>query len=653
MSTRALLLFILTLMWAFPSLADPNEEKEREQKHFSSTVRPILHGQCGDCHNAVDSKAGVNLVRFDFIVHIVQNGKLFMKVIDEIESGHMPPNTRPPLSDSEKDTLLIYLKKYLDDALAEPDPGLIPPRRLSNREYRYSVYDLLGVELNTDSLLPADASGGSGFDNQASTAYMSPLRLERYFELAEMAVEEVYADPQKWRSLVPAYVPTGWTRFLVWWEQVWNQKDISFEGPQQIARESISSFATLAYRKFLETEEQEQLMELFATIYKAETDSADRLDRSIKEVFKSILISPKFLYRQERDLPIEKSYPLTNFELATRLSYLIWSSIPDWELLQVAYLQDLHNPKILEAQTLRMLDDPRSARMAENFATQWLEIDKLKRPDFRMDPDKFPDYNGVLRDLMYEEVVAYFDYVFRESQNLLELLNSDYTFLNQQLADHYGLVGNFSEKIERTCLDSPDRGGLIGMGAVLTATSLPERTSPVLRGKWVLEQILGTPPPPPPPDVPELETAQGSHDDLGLRKLLELHRADPACAGCHKDMDAIGLGLENFDALGKWRNTYQNQVSIDPHGRLKSGEEFAGPGMLKEVLEEKKALFAQNFSERMLSYSVGRSVGFYDSPTTHKLRQVLLETDFHSVSFLLALVNSFPFRHKKTEPEYI
>lgn len=650
MPTRVLLLVFLLLCGCYWVHAEP--EKEQAQKHFWNTVRPVLHNKCGSCHNAVDTKGGVNLVRFDFIVHIVRNGKLFMNVIKEIENGTMPPNTQAPLTDSEKDTLLIYLKKYLDDALAEPDPGLIPPRRLSNREYRYSVYDLLGVELNTDSLLPADASGGSGFDNQASSAYMSPLRLERYFDLADIAVEEAYSDPERWRKYVPAYQPSGWRQVQIWWQRVWNGKDITFDERKKIAQESISSFATLAYRRFLNPEEQQQLMALFQTIYEAEADSADRLDRSIKEVFKSVLISPKFLYRQERDLPTEDSYPLTNFELATRLSYLIWSSIPDWELLDIAYRENLHDPKILEAQTLRMLDDPRSIRMAENFATQWLEINKLQRPDFRMDAETFPEYNEVLRDLMYAEAVAYFHHVFTQSQNLLELLDSDYTFLNQDLADHYGISGSYSEEIEIACLENVNRGGVLGMGAVLATTSLPERTSPVLRGKWVLEQILGTPPPPPPPDVPELETAKGIHDELGLRQLLEMHRADPACAGCHKDMDALGLGLENFDAIGRWRETYRNQAPVDPNGKLKSGEQFDSPAELKVILTEKQELFAQNFSEKMLSYSLGRSVGFFDSPTTEELKQVLLETDFHSVSFLLALVKSFPFRHKKTEPTY-
>ena len=652
MAIRTVCLIGMMLVLCLPSFgADPDVEKQ--QKHFWNTVRPVLHGKCGSCHNAVDTKGGVNLVRFDFIVHIVRNGKLFMKVIDEIERGTMPPSTQAPLTDAERDTLLIYLKKYLDDALAVPDPGLIPPRRLSNQEYRYSVYDLLGVEVAADSLLPADASGGSGFDNQASSAYMSPLRLERYFELADMAVEEVYEDPDRWRSFVPEYTPGLLKGIQVWWQKVWSGKDISMEEPKRIAQEAITPFATLAYRRFLTTEEQNQLMDLFMDVYAGEADSSDQLDRSIKEVFKAVLVSPKFLYRQERDLPTEESYRLTNFELATRLSYLIWSSIPDWELLEVAYQQDLHDPKVLNAQTLRMLDDPRSIRMAENFATQWLEINKLRRPDFRMDPDIFPEYDEVLQNLMYAEAVAYFHHVFTQSQNLLELLHSDYSFLNQQLADHYGLEGVYSVEMELNCLDNADRGGVLGMGAVLATTSLPERTSPVLRGKWVLEQILGTPPPPPPPDVPELEAAKGIHDDLGLRQLLEMHRADPACAGCHKDMDALGLGLENFDAVGKWRENYRNQANIDANGVLKSGEHFDGPAELKEILVEKRELFAQNFSEKMLSYSLGRSIGFFDSPTTNELKQVLLDTDFHSVSFLLALVNSFPFRHKKTEPEYL
>jgi hypothetical protein len=480
---------------------------------------------------------------------------------------------------------------------------------------------------------------------------MSALRLEKYFEASEWIVNQLYADSEAWKELFPPFQLSASQQFQIWWGNMWGRKgkETSLQAARSYAEEALTPVASLAFRRLLRAEEKTRLLSLFETVYLAEAESPDRMDRSLQEVLKSILLSPNFLYRQEADLPSQTTYPLNNFELASRLSFLIWSSIPDETLLQVAYQQDLHDPEVLNRQMQRLLDDPRSRRLAENFATQWLEINRLKEPSFSMDEAVFPEYDATIGDLLHQETVAYFHHVFTQSQNLLELLDSDYTFLNQRLAQHYGLNGTFGDQLELSCVDQPERGGLLGMGAVLTTTSMPHRTSPVLRGKWVLEQILGTPPPPPPPDVPELEASQGIHDELSLRQMLELHRADPACSGCHRDMDALGLGMESFDALGRWRETYQNGQAIDASGELASGEQFVGPVELKRTLTQKQELFARNFSEKMLSFALGRSLSFYDTPTVDLLSQNLMEHNFDSREFLFALVNSFPFRYKKTD----
>ncbi len=622
-----------------------------ELRHYWDVVRPIMRTHCGSCHNAVDQKGGLNLVKYDFIVQIVRDGQLFSEVIETVDRGMMPPNTKPPLTQAEKDTLLTYLRKYLEDALAEPDPGIIPPRRLSNREYKYTMYDLLGVDINTDSLFPADASGGAGYDNQAKTLYLTPLQLERYFEVADGVIEDMYADPDRWNELAPPYKTSLRTNIMLWWKQLWGKEEAVQLHLRGVASQAIVPFATKAYRRLLRASEKDHLLTLFEEVYiSLEAGQIhEKYDESLKEVFKAILISPHFIYRQEADLPHQGTYEISDFELASRISYLIWSSMPDQELLDLAYLDKLHEPLVLEQQVKRMLADAKASRLAESFAGQWLGVNKLLRPDFQLDPVIFPEYDPVMRDMMYWQTISFFQHVFLESQNLLELLDSDYLLLNEALAQVYNVPGEFNDELEVACLPDDRRGGVLGLGAVLTATSLPERTSPVLRGKWVLEQLLDMPPPPPPPDVPELEVSKDIHEELSLRALLEQHRSDPACSGCHKDMDALGLSLENFDAMGRWRDTYTGLTPIDARGILKTGEEFNGPGELRQVLMSKQEQFAEAFARNMLSFALGRSLSFTDSPTINHLTEVLIETDFHSITFLCELVKSFPFRYKKTD----
>ncbi len=639
---------LLGALLAFsPSLLAQKEDPR--QAHYWQTVRPILRQHCTSCHNGEDKKGGINLERYDFIISIVRDGELFSKVIEVVNEGSMPPEIRPPMSQGEIDTLTHYINNYLETALAEKDPGIISPRRLNNQEYRYTLIDLLGVDVDTDSIFPADPSGGAGFDNQARILYLSPLLLERYFETADFAVEQLYSQDSAWRAMVPAYENSFGQSLKNWWHEFWHEEDISWQAPSKQADKVLEAFATRAYRRFLRAEEKQMLGDFFKKVYLDAKEQEQPYDLAIKETLKLILVSHHFLYRQEADPEIELPYEISGFELASRLSFFLWSSIPDERLLNAAYRENLHDPAVLEREVKRMLKDPKAKRMGAQFAIQWLELRKLSDPAFQLDPEIYPTYSPILRDLMLAEVEAYFNYVMLESQNLLELIDSDFSFVNEALAEHYGIADIKGSEMQKVSFASGERGGLLGMAGVLTATSLPTRTSPVLRGKWVLEQVLGTPAPPPPPNVPELEA---SHDTAAgpqtLRVMLEKHRADPACSSCHNAMDPIGLGLENFDGLGRWRESY-GELPIDPAGVLKSGESFAGPSELKQILLTKKELFARNFSKKMLSYALGRSLGFKDSPTIKELQQTLIDTDFNTTAFIIALVNSYPFRYKKSD----
>jgi len=622
-----------------------------EQKHYWEVVKPIFDQKCNRaCHNADDNKGGLNLNQFDFILSIQKRGDVFLKVIEHVENETMPPEGKPQLTLQEKDTLLFYVRKYIKDALEKPDPGLITARRLSNQEYEYAIEDLTGVIINTDSLLPRDPGGGEGFDNFSGTLYITPLLMERYFELSEQVVELMQDNEALWRRHVPDNKFSWWQKLRHWWHSLVMNEDLAYQQTVQNAQKGIVSFETLAYRRYLNGDERAQLLDFFEQVYQSLPENAESFDRAMQEVLKAVLVSHHFLIRQEADPPLAEPYLVGNFELATRISSFLWCSIPDLELLEAAYKGDLRRPELVRLQVRRMLEDPKSKRMAESFVTQWLEIDNIVQPEFEMDPALFPNFNQELRTAMYRETVEYFNYTLSDSRNFLELLTGDYTFLNESLAQHYGIANIQGDSLRRVQLNTPERGGILGMASVLTATSLPNRTSPVLRGKWVMEKILSSPPKPPPPNVPDLEATKEIHDELTLRQALELHRKDPACSGCHQDMDDLGFALENFDAVGRWRATYNNSpVEIDVRGRLKSGEEFEGTIELKHILNTRQQQFAKGISRKMLGFALGRSVVFKDTKTVNELAETLIDKHFDPVPFIEEIVLSYPFQYKKTD----
>lgn len=643
---------LLIISFCFFTVVDLFAGYPPDQLHYWRTVMPIMRKYCNQaCHNADDNKGGLNLNRFDFILTIQREGEVFANVINHVDNGTMPPEGKPQLSPAEKDTLLFYLKKYLHDALAAPDPGIIPAHRMSNREYKYAIQDLTGIDIPVETLFPRDPGGGEGFDNYALTLYISPIQMERYFEVAEQIGEEMRCNMDIWRKYVPEFKFSWSQKIGYWWASLWNKKDIANDIRDQYASQAIQNFATMAYRRYLSQTELQHLLAFYKEIYAYGPESKYKFEEAIQEVFKAILVSPQFLMRQEADPDNEQPYRISNFELASRLSFFLWSSIPDRELLETAYRKNLHDPKVLEHQVERMLKDPKAFRMAESFATQWLEIEKLNDPTHEVDKNIFPDYNDTLKQAMLDEAVHYFYHVLTDSRNFLELLNGQYTFLNEPLAKHYGIEGIKGDEMRKFVLNQPERGGIMGMAGVLTATSLPNRTSPVLRGKWVMEKILYTPAKPPPPNVPELEASKNANDEMSLRELLVLHRDNIACRGCHEEMDDLGFALENFDAIGRWRKSYQPGLpEIDVSGVLKSGKTFEGPVELKRILTDNKEAFAKGLSKKMLGFALGRSIEYKDTKVIQDLSKTLLDNNFDPLPFIKAVANSYPFQYKKSDP---
>jgi hypothetical protein len=405
--------------------------------------------------------------------------------------------------------------------------------------------------------------------------------------------------------------------------------------PRAAAREIIERFGSRAFRRPVKNAEVERFLKL----YDGAVKEGDRFENSVRLALSAVLVSPHFLFRIELDPPDAKpdtSYPVSDFNLASRLSYFLWSSMPDEELLTLAGKGQLRQN--LEAQTKRMLKDPKSAAFVQNFAGQWLTIRNLASA--APDPKKFPDFDEELRAAMYRETELFFDAILREDRSILEFLDADFSFVNERLAKHYGIEGISGKNFQRVKLP-PRRGGILTHASILTLTSNPTRTSPVKRGKWVMEQILGTPPPPPPPDAGELE--ENPKELTGsLRQRMEQHRAKASCAVCHNRMDPLGFAFENFDPIGAWREK-DGKFAIDPSGVLPDGKAFKGPKELKTILKGKKDLFSRNLSEKILVYALGRGVEYYDKCALDKIIAALDKNDYRFSTLILEVVKSEPF----------
>ena len=414
------------------------------------------------------------------------------------------------------------------------------------------------------------------------------------------------------------------------------------------AAEILSSLARRAYRRTLEAEDVATLMDF----YRAGRDGGS-FDSGIQLALERVLISPDFLFRVERD-PIDvrpgASYALNDTEIASRLSYFLWSSGPDDELLDLAEQGRLNDPEVLAQQARRMLADPRSKELVRNFAGQWLYLRNLRGvvPDAVV----FPEFDENLRDAFLEETELFVESLIREDRSVLDLLGADYTYVNERLAEHYGIPDVYGSQFRRVTLPAQvaeRRGGIFGHGSLLTVTSYPNRTSPVLRGKWVLANILGTPPPPPPADVPDLPDRGEDGRAATVRDRLQRHRESPACSVCHAPMDPLGLALENYDAVGKWRETGEANLPIDASGNLPDGTAFAGPTGLRTLLLERREQFMGTFTEKLLAYALGRGPEYYDRPTVRAITRAAASDNYRWSSIITGIVQSTPFRMRRSE----
>jgi hypothetical protein len=597
---------------------------------------------CFECHQGEEPEAKLDLARFDSVEKIVADSPVWVRILRRVSNGEMPPEGSDMPELDERARFAAWIASTLHQAACGDgiSPGPAVTRRLNRSEYAATIRDLLNIHIDAGQALPADGAGGEGFDNAAETLFISPMHAEKYLDAARSALGYAFKEPRARERFLTA------------------EPDEAVSA-DEAARQVLADFLPRAFRRPTSDEEINEYVELFRTMQQQDSS----FDVSMQFTLEAVLVSPKFLFRLEEPNPDPEPRLISDHELASRLSYFLWGTMPDDDLLRVANEGRLNNPESIGKQTLRMLgasppddDDERPRRrrrrgpeklrdFAQNFIEQWLGTRALGR-EFKPDPSIAGKYDSELEGGMKYEPVLFLEEILKENLSFLNLLDSDFTYANRRLARHYRIEGEFREQPRRTDLpDDSHRGGLLGMSAILAISSYPHRTSPVLRGKWILETILGTPPPPPPPDVPELKEHHEGEAPQTLRARLEQHREDPSCASCHARIDPLGFGLENYDVLGRWRTEDAGQP-IDSRGELPDGTKFDGPEQLKGVLLARKDEFIRNLTAKMLGYALGRGLTNEDHCTVEQIAQQLKDNEYSSHTLILGIVQSVPFRYK-------
>ena len=414
------------------------------------------------------------------------------------------------------------------------------------------------------------------------------------------------------------------------------------------AREIVASLARRAYRRPVTDDDTRPLL----ASYEHGRREGGSFEDGIRWAVEALLVSPKFLFRIERDpvnVPPGTPYRISDLELASRLSFFLWSSIPDDELIDLAARGGLSEPSVLEAQVRRMLDDPRSRALVENFTGQWLYLRNLRI--VAPDATQFPEFDDNLREAFRHETELLVESQLREDRSVRDLLAADYTFLNERLARHYGIANVYGNHFRRVTYGDDRRAGLLGHGSILTVTSPPHRTSPTVRGKWLLENLLGAPPPPPPADVPGLAEHEGGEKPATMRERLAQHRVNPVCASCHAKIDPLGFALENFDAVGRWRTTDgAEDTPVDASGELPDGAEFDGPASFRDALlrEPWGTEFVTTVTEKLLTYALGRGLEYYDAPVARQIIREAAPGNYRWSSLILGIVKSTPFQMRRS-----
>jgi hypothetical protein len=612
---------------------------------FATEIAPVLAAYCLPCHGAQTARGGIDLAAARDDASAALALPLLERVAAAVRSGGMPPAGRPRPGPAELDALGVWLDAAA--ARREAPAGRVTVRRLNRAEYANSLRDLCGTDSHPADDFPADDTG-YGFDTTAEVLSLPPVLLERYLAAAERAVDAAFRHDEGRRRLLnppDSPVPLAYRqvrlpeRDHVRDRLVLSSRDLPPPDPVEEERQRaypvLMAFADRAFRRPTTHDEVTRLLR-FAEDARREGEG---VEHGVRLAFQAALCSPRFLFRTESASPGR----VDDFELAARLSYFLWSSVPDDELFAHAARGTLRRGNTLARQVRRMLRDPKSRALAENFAGQWLRTRGLR--ELTPDPARFPDFDEPLREAMIRETELVFDAVVREDRSVLDLLDADYTFANDRLARHYRIDGVRGSEFRRVSLAGTPRRGVITHASVLTVTSNPTRTSPVKRGRWLLDTVLGAPPPSPPPGVEQLGEAHEA-GGMTLRGRTERHRSDPACAACHAAMDPLGFGLESFDAVGAWRTHEEGGLPVDTSGVLPDGRAFDGPAGLRAVLLERREAFARCLAEKLFTYALGRSPDRGDRRAVADVARKLVADGYRFSALVLALTHSDPFQSR-------
>jgi len=593
----------------------------------------FLERYCVSCHQGESPAGGLNLDRLRTSAALKNDLGQWRRIVLRVRNGEMPPKgvRAPAPEEREAFTGWVQNQLHAEACASGIVPGPSPIRRLNRSEYSATIRDLLDIHLNIGSVLPAEGAGGEGFDNAAETLFLSPVHAEKYLDAAKLALTAAARDAKARARIFIAKPGNGVSQ-------------------QEAARRILSAFLPKAFRRPL----REVDVEKYAALARTAQKRGASFDDSILLALRAALVSPQFLFRYERPNPEPQPRRVDDYALASRLSYFLWGSMPDSLLFDLAEQGKLHEPEILKWQVGRMLRSIKSLEFETRFIEQWLgtrELGSSINPDAKL----FPAYadDELRSDIRYQPVL-FFRELLTSNESLLNLLDSKFTIVTRKLQKLYGLNvkpprPNAQEQPQRIELPADShRGGLLGMSAVLIASSYPHRTSPVLRGKWLLETLLGTPPPPPPPNVPPLEEHAGAAPQT-VRERLAQHRANPACASCHNRIDPLGFALENYDAIGRWR-TEDSGKPIDNTGEMPDGTKFEGPEGLKAMLLQHKALVMRHLTSKMLGYALGRGLTLEDSCVVDQIMTDLKRTNYSAQSLVENIVFSMPFQYQAASP---
>jgi mono/diheme cytochrome c family protein len=593
------------------------------KKTHKEVITPFFNNYCVKCHGNRRSKGGINFEAALRRPEDPASMQRWKQAFANVKTHDMPPEDEKQPSEKEREAYLDWVSqlKYL----SPKDPGEFEMRRLTKLEYGNTLHDLFGVDPAIAKDLP-DEVAGAGYLNS-----FSPLQSEQYLGIANEVLDRILAPEGK--------APTAIQKRL------FGKTPAPGADARAAAKKVAQSLARSAYRRPPSDAEVDVLLQVFDLGQKSKLSYAG----SLRLMLKAMLVSPQFLFITPAGeaKPGEKIVPLDDHQLASRLSYLLWSTMPDAELAALADKGTLHEPAVLKAQVKRLLADSRARALFDGFGAQWLGLGNLDTKVF--DAAKFPQMTPELRAAMYDEARLFFESIVRDNRSVVSFVDSDYTFLNGPLATLYGLEKSVTgPKMRKVKLADANRGGILGMPGVLATTSFPDRTSAVKRGVWVLEQVLGEEVPPAPANVPALDEQDHKQvANMTLRQRTELHRANAVCNNCHKILDPIGFGLENFDAIGRWRNQDDSGGAIEAAGELPGGKHFTTPRELKSLIATRKADLGRNLTERLLAYALCRQLEGYDEIVVDHLMDTIAKDGYRMQTVITEIVMSYPFTQRR------